>query len=225
MSFTPEWIIGHCTATPPHLDIASDWVDRVHRQRGFFNGTGYHGIIRRDGFLETHEKGFKCRPLTSPGAHVGGCGRKWNRITLGLSLVGGVDEKGHPEDNYTPDQLDTFVATIREWQDRFNIPDERVIGHRDLIKMTNAAPKACPCMSVQSLIKGHRFGNTFDFSRTTGKIDKLSVPTTHKVRRGESLWGVSKSYGISLQDLALWNNIQDVDHVTIGKTLKLRPPQ
>ena len=46
----------------------------------------------------------------------------------------------------------------------------------------------------------------------------------HKVRKGESLLWIAKSYGVDLQDLAEENNVQNVDHtLTPGEKLYIPP--
>ena len=221
--FTPEWIIVHCTATPPDLDADAAWVARVHRAKGW-SGCGYHEVITRfNPQRQNRATGFPTRPMNRPGIHVGGCGRGWNNICIGISLAGGVDNKGQPEDNFTEAQRRLLLEAIREYQALYGISDEKVIGHRDLIKMTNASPKACPCFSVREFLKGSRHGGAFNFARKMDPADKMGIPSTHKLRRGESLWGVSKAYGVSLEDLIAWNDIIDPAHVRAGATLELRP--
>lgn len=229
--FNPEWIAIHCTATSPEMtDVDARWVNRVHRRKGW-RGGGYHEVIPRPtkdtpAQRQNHAGGFPTRPITQPGAHVGGCGREWNLKTLGISLAGGVDAQGVAEDNFHPDQIELLLEAIREYQELFNIPDERVIGHRDLIRMTNSAPKACPCFSVQALITQgkKRSGGGFNFKRRPPHDEATPIRATHKVRRGESLWGISAAYGIPISDLESWNGIRDVDVIRAGTNLRLRPP-
>lgn len=225
--FNPEWIVGHCSATPPSMaDVDAYWIDRLHRRQGWM-GCGYHEVITRPqpgkpAQRQNHARGFPCRPITRPGAHVGGCGREWNRITLGICMVGGVDEKGNPEANFHPDQIELFLEAVLEYREKFDIQLVQVIGHRDLIRMTNAAPKACPCISIRALVSQttERFGGSFNFRRKAPT--KLSIPETHKVRKGETLWGISQAYGISVDDLSAWNELEDASMLRVGQRLELR---
>ncbi len=129
-----EAIVVHCSATPPNLDIGAAEIDRWHRQRGFIR-IGYHYVIRRDGTRETG------RPLDQVGSHAQG----HNSNTLAICLVGGIDssKKQTPSANFTPAQLQTLWATVRELQGLH--PKARVIGHRDL----PGVAKACPSFDVQ----------------------------------------------------------------------------
>jgi len=227
--FNPEWIIVHCAATPPSMsEVDALWIARLHRRKGWMGG-GYHEVITRPhngspAQRQNAEAGYPTRKLDRAGAHVGGCGRAWNMKTIGICLAGGVDSRGVAEDNFTSEQIELLLEAIREYQERFSIPDERVIGHRDLIRMTNAAPKACPSMSVQALLSQGktRSGGKFNF-KIKGDASALAIPETHKVRKGESLWGISHAYGVSLEQLTAWNNLSDPDSLRAGSTLTLRP--
>lgn len=141
-----DHIIVHCSATPPHREIGATDIDRWHRAKKWL-GNGYHYVIRRGGLIESNEKGQRCRPLHKAGAHVGDCGRGWNRRSIGICLVGGVDAQGKAENNYTPEQM----ASLRELLDWLLIyhPNVTIMGHRDLIALTGAPPKDCPCFDVE----------------------------------------------------------------------------
>lgn len=137
------YIVVHCAATPPSMDIGAAEIDRWHRQRGM-SRIGYHFVIRRDGTLETG------RPLSEVGAHAVG----FNLVSVGICLVGGVGEKdksgalGPPEANYTEAQLMQLADLIRDLSDRY-FPKAKVLGHRDL-PSAHARLKACPSFDVRA---------------------------------------------------------------------------
>ena len=80
-----KYIIVHCAATKPSMDIGFEDIDRWHKDRGW-SGCGYHIIIRRDGNLE-YSRGLKPRgTVFRQGAHVKG----FNDISIGICLVGGM---------------------------------------------------------------------------------------------------------------------------------------
>ena len=70
-----EYLIIHCTATKPSMDIGLTEVDAWHRHRGFF-GCGYQLIIRRDGVVENG------RNIGDVGAHAKG----YNHNSIGMSF-------------------------------------------------------------------------------------------------------------------------------------------
>ena len=141
-----DHLVVHCSATKAKSMITATDIDKWHRARGFL-GCGYHYVITRDGTVQSHAKGDRCRPLNMPGAHVGDCGPGWNKRSIGICMVGGLDAEGRPEDNFTKEQWaslsDLVIQVLTEHPTITHIG-----GHRDLIKATNAPPKACPCFDT-----------------------------------------------------------------------------
>ncbi|MFN3197954.1 MAG: transglycosylase SLT domain-containing protein [Bradymonadia bacterium] len=54
---------------------------------------------------------------------------------------------------------------------------------------------------------------------STGPIKKVS---THKVKAGESLWGIAKRYDVSIETLRRWNRLKNTDILTPGQRLVVR---
>lgn len=136
MRIKTEFVIVHCSATPPAMDIGAAEIDRWHRQKGW-RKIGYHYVIRRDGVVEPG------RDLADAGAHCIG----YNHLSVGICLVGGVDKAkdGKAENNFTPEQwvaLRHLVGTLtQQYKDAF------VVGHRDL-----QAGKDCPSFDVKQWV-------------------------------------------------------------------------
>ena len=130
-----DFLVVHCSATKPSMDIGKKEIDRWHRERGFFC-IGYHFVIRRDGSVE------EGRPLMQPGAHVQGI----NDRSVGVCMVGGVAEDGKtPDPNFTPEQWDTLTVLLKGLKEKF--PHAKIKGHNEF------ANKACPSFSVQDWLK------------------------------------------------------------------------
>ena len=129
-----DYIIVHCTATRPSMDIGLTEVDAWHRHRGFF-GCGYQLIIRRDGIVENG------RTLDDVGAHAKG----YNHNSIGIALVGGVteDDVNISENNFTDIQFDVLADVITTLQ--LSYGDLEVLGHRDLPDVN----KDCPAFDVR----------------------------------------------------------------------------
>lgn len=220
-----DYLIVHTFATPPSMtDVDAAWVDRMHRQRGW-SGCGYHAVILRSGELQHESTGHRTRPYARTGAHVGGCGPGWNNRCLGISMAGGVKEDGRtPDDNYTDDQMETLWSYIEAACDAFAIEPDHVIGHRDLIKMTDAAPKACPCFSVKTWLSSY-LSDDFraDFGNQTPdkRQDKVKVTKTYTVREEDTLWGISNAYGVPLWRLRKLNPTVEHDFIYPGQKLRL----
>lgn len=126
------------------MDIGAKEIDRMHRQRGWFQ-IGYHWVVRRNGTVEPG------RPEEKAGAHIGDCGPGWNARSIGVCLVGGVASDGKtPQANFTPAQMAALGPLLADIKARFKIPAGRTMGHRDVIAMNpGAPPKACPCFDVK----------------------------------------------------------------------------
>lgn len=154
-----DHLIIHCAATPPTADIGAIDIDKWHRQRGWW-GCGYHFVIRRNGDLESEANGDRCRPLSRAGAHVGDCGPGWNKRSVGICMVGGVNAKGQPEENFTPEQWSTLEELICNLTHDY--PGCTIMGHRDLIKLTGAPPKACPSFDVASWLESLKGRDWYD---------------------------------------------------------------
>lgn len=121
-----DYLIVHCAATPPDMDIGAAEIRRWHTENNGWRDIGYHLVIRRSGSLEVG------RQLDDTGAHTAGM----NSRSVGICLIGGVDDKGQPADNFTAAQRVTLDAALRMLVKAY--PGAVVRGHRDF------ANKACP---------------------------------------------------------------------------------
>lgn len=93
---------------------------------------GYHFFIKRDGTIEIG------RPITEVGAHTKGL----NKTSVGICYAGGLDKNHDPEDNRTPEQIDSMIRLINALLEDF--PDiHDIAGHNEF------AAKACPCFDVK----------------------------------------------------------------------------
>lgn len=129
-------IIIHCAATKPSMDIGVKEIDGWHKQRGW-KGIGYHYVIRRDGRVE------KGRNNAEVGAHA----TNHNQTSIGICLVGGIDNQGKPESNYTSAQWAALLDLVKTVKGAYNVRSENIIGHNQVAK------KACPCFDVPKWVK------------------------------------------------------------------------
>ena len=127
-------IVIHCSATKANADIGLDEIRKWHTgpKGNGWRDVGYHLIIRRDGGIE------KGRPIEEIGAHVVG----HNADSIGVCLVGGLDENMRPAANYTPAQWAALKEVVADLKKLF--PAAAIKGHCDY---PNVA-KACPCFDV-----------------------------------------------------------------------------
>lgn len=126
-------IVVHCSATPPLMDIGVGKIREWHVKGNKWSDIGYHLVIRRSGKVE------EGRPEDMDGAHV----RGHNKNTFAVCLVGGVNEKGNPDSNFTRNQWAALEEVVESLLVKY--PNAEVVGHRDL-----DSKKACPSFDVKS---------------------------------------------------------------------------
>lgn len=150
---TIDAIVIHCTATRPHQDVHASDIDKWHKERGFAM-IGYNYVITLNGTVEVG------RPLTRDGAHcntAGTSGLAYNKHSIGIVYVGGLDAFGNPFDTRTPQQKKALADLVYKLMEEYPTITE-VIGHRDASpdlnhdgKITvNEWIKECPCFDVRS---------------------------------------------------------------------------
>ena len=130
-----DWLVVHCSATPPSLNIGAKEIRQWHRAKGWVD-IGYHFVIRRDGSIEPG------RPVDVIGAHV----ENHNANSIGICMVGGTNAKGIPENNFTDAQFHALAVKLRELKKVY--PNASVCGHRDF----KGVSKACPSFDVSKWI-------------------------------------------------------------------------
>lgn len=92
-------------------------------------------------------------------------------------------------------------------------------------------PRSGRFLSVDPLANKYPFQSAYVFAANSplALIDVRGMgpgdPLEHKVEKGESLWKVSKKYGVSVDDLAKMNRIEDKDRgkLSIGQVLLVNP--
>lgn len=164
-----DLIVIHASATANNKKLgnskksAAEVIDAWHKERGFrrlerfkelFNShlssIGYHFVIDIDGEITTG------RSINEVGAHAKG----YNKGSIGICLVGGLDESGKPSADFTPLQFKALKKLVLELKKRFK--SAKVLGHRDLspdlnndgVITPNEYIKACPCFDVRQFFKG-----------------------------------------------------------------------
>ncbi|MCF7995413.1 MAG: N-acetylmuramoyl-L-alanine amidase [Chromatiaceae bacterium] len=149
-------IVVHCSASPPGMDIGAEEIDRWHRQRGW-SGIGYHKVVRLDGTIELG------RDLDDDGdvdEHIGAHAFGFNRHSLGIVYIGGVDSDGKPKDTRTSAQRLVLLNEVAAWARQYRVPVDSVKGHYEL-----DGGKACPSFDM------HAF--RADLSRYLADLDAM----------------------------------------------------
>ncbi|MBR6684876.1 MAG: N-acetylmuramoyl-L-alanine amidase [Alphaproteobacteria bacterium] len=144
-------IVIHCTASRAGQDLRAADIDKMHQERGFAM-IGYNYVVDLDGTVEDG------RPLSRDGAHcntAGLSGKSYNKHSIGIVYVGGLDENGKPADTRTPEQKRALADLVYRLINEYPIVE--VIGHRDASPDKNGNGKIernewikqCPCFSVR----------------------------------------------------------------------------
>lgn len=149
---TIDTIVIHCSATREGQDVRASDIDKWHRERGF-REIGYNYVVGLDGTVEVG------RPLTSDGAHCAEkdpSGKSYNKHSVGICYVGGLDASGRAKDTRTGPQKTALANLVYELIKTY--PITQVIGHRDAspdldgdgVISSDEWTKQCPCFDVRS---------------------------------------------------------------------------
>ena len=125
-----DFLIIHCAATKPSMDIGLNEIRRWHLDLGW-RDVGYHYIIRRNGEVELG------RSISDTGSHA----RGYNHKSVGLCMVGGMAEDNSAENNFTAQQWTALLDLVK--QIKTNYPEAEIIGHNEI------SEKECPSFDVQ----------------------------------------------------------------------------
>jgi len=125
-------IIIHCSATKPSQNITVDTIRKWHVEDNNWSDIGYHYVIERSGEV------MNGRPVQRAGAHAKG----YNSDSIGVCMVGGIDENGRPDSNFTRQQWSGLDLLVQSLAQKYGIRE--VFGHREV------SDKACPSFDARS---------------------------------------------------------------------------
>lgn len=200
-----DWLVVHCSATSPKQDIGAKEIRQWHRQKGWID-IGYHFVIRRNGTVE------KGRPIDVVGAHV----ENWNAVSVGVCMAGGIDEKGQPENNFTPAQFAALAELLIDLKKQY--PDAQVKGHRDFPNVK----KACPSFDVRQWIE-----ETGVFKSKPVVMPAIDDDTGEIIRCVEvtnaapNFFRLAKRYGYTVEALMKANPLVDPASLKVGQLIRL----
>jgi N-acetylmuramoyl-L-alanine amidase len=130
-----KYIVLHCTATQPTTKISviqNYWRDNLH-----WKNPGYHYIITVDGTI---------MPLLDESLVANGVAG-YNKESIHVSYIGGVDVNNVPEDTRTFQQKESMKVLIGKLKLKY--PNAIIQGHRDFPNVH----KACPSFDVKEWLK------------------------------------------------------------------------
>lgn len=106
----------HASNTPPDVDLGRRELDIRDRKKNYAE-IGYHYVIRRDGTIETG------RTLKSASVFDE---VRIARESISVCLIGGVDDRREPINNFTREQRDALIDLAHDLRQRH--PIERVVN-------------------------------------------------------------------------------------------------
>lgn len=127
-------IIIHCTATKEGRRTSIEEIEQWHKEKGF-KSIGYHYVIYLNGRVKNG------RPVSEIGSHCKG----YNKNSIGICYVGGLDKEGKPKDTRTDEQKESLLVLLDILKKEF--PNAEVCGHNEF------AEKDCPCFNVKEEYK------------------------------------------------------------------------
>ena len=144
-----EFLVIHCTATPPGREVSADDIRRWHTApvskggRGW-KQVGYTDIIHLDGSVERLVDNNEDNNV-DPWEVTNGA-KGYNSISRHIVYVGGVAKDGKtPKDTRTDQQKEALKAYVLDFHRRH--PSVRIVGHNAL------AARACPSFDVPAFLK------------------------------------------------------------------------
>lgn len=136
-----DYIIIHDSHTPPSVVSAIHWLRHNGRVLGLLD-IGYHAVIDRNGGI------IETRPRDAVGSHT----PAYNHISVGVCLIGGLDEEGEQHDDFTVEQLTSLGALVSQLREEFGaeIP---VVGHTELPRFTGRPGPRRPSLDMNRFRK------------------------------------------------------------------------
>ncbi|AIF44924.1 N-acetylmuramoyl-L-alanine amidase [Virgibacillus sp. SK37] len=112
------------------------------------------------------------------------------------------------------------VWLVKYLMNKYNIPIENVIQHN------RASGKNCP-RYLRSGAKGINWKQFIDMvkgikSSTPKKEETNNIPSTYKIKKGDTFWGISRKYNISVNDIKKYNPNVNPNSLQIGQVIKLK---
>lgn len=137
-------IVIHASATKEGEFFNAADIEKWHKKRGF-KTIGYHYVVLLDGTVE------KGRPDEKIGAHV----KDFNKDSIGIVYIGGLDKNRKPKDTRTEEQKTSLLKLLKELKAKHR--SATISGHRDFSPDLNKNGiiekhefiKACPCYDAK----------------------------------------------------------------------------
>lgn len=121
-----KYIAVHCTATPQTTSIES--IKQYWKTQLGWKMPGYHFIIKPNGEIA------QLLDIEKVSNGVKG----FNSVSINIAYIGGIDDKGKPLDNRTPEQKQSLIDVLKQLKKSY--PQALIQGHRDFPNVKKACP-------------------------------------------------------------------------------------
>ena len=137
-----KYIVLHCTAT--HQSATIEAIQNYWREVLKWKNPGYHWLIKPNGV------GIQLHPIAIPSNGVAG----FNKHSIHISYIGGIDKFGNAVDNRTNAQKQTMMDLIIRLRKQF--PFAEIRGHRDFPGVSKDCPSFdvkewCVCVGIDAV--------------------------------------------------------------------------
>ncbi len=146
-------IVIHCSATKPDYNATAEdingWhTDPIHKGGRGWSRAGYHWVIEREPCKVMPLVPMNDDEVLEPSERSNGV-RGYNKDSIHVCYVGGLNEKGRPANNITAEQTEELVALLQTLVK--NRPGlQQIVGHTDLYSL-----KKCPSFDVATFLHKH----------------------------------------------------------------------
>lgn len=132
---TIKYIVVHCTATP--TDTTIDSMRGYWRNILGWRNPGYHYVVTYKGDI----KQLHAEDKVANGV------RGYNKHSIHIAYIGGVDEDGRPLDTKSKEQEIAMLKLLLNLRARY--PDAIILGHNNFPDVK----KACPSFNVADWLR------------------------------------------------------------------------
>ena len=75
-----------------------------------------------------------------------------------------------------------------------------------------------------TLLKKTKLLSSETLNSQINRSPELIKVTIHTIAKGETLWQISQRYNVKVADLIRWNDIKDINEVTVGQNINVKAP-
>lgn len=164
-----DFIIVHHSATDRDSTTFAS-IKNYHINNNGWDNVGYHKVIEASGKI------YDGMPEGNVGYHCLHAGYNYNSLAVCLT---GNFQKQTP----TQEQLTSLEKVLSDWQAKYNIPKDRILGHRE-----TGASTACPGNSLVTFLENYRKEETTNWLKEDIPTEVEEEFGLKKIKRYSKYW-------------------------------------